>query len=119
MHCTKIRTRAEIGDRLATETWAEKWGCCAPFRGERAGSSSDTMSPGPRPISVPSGILVIQPFGHNTNVTERQLSDSIGRTVLQTVAKKLNILRRIERIRELTVFSHSRSSLSVVDLFLF
>ena len=23
MHCTKIRTRAEIGDRLATETWAE------------------------------------------------------------------------------------------------
>ena len=30
--------------------------CCAPFRGA-AGSSSDTMSLGPRPTSVPSGIL--------------------------------------------------------------
>jgi len=32
-------------------------GCCAPFRGE-AGSPSNTMSHGPRPISVPSGILI-------------------------------------------------------------
>jgi len=35
-------------------------GCCAPFRGGRGrdGSASNTMSPGPRPTSVPSGILM-------------------------------------------------------------
>jgi len=31
--------------------------CCAPFHG-RAGSPSNTMWPGPRPTSVPSGILI-------------------------------------------------------------
>ena len=30
---------------------------CAPFRGG-AGSPSNTMSPGPRPTSVPSSILI-------------------------------------------------------------
>ena len=32
-------------------------GCCAPFHGG-SWSSSNTMSPGPRRISVPSGILI-------------------------------------------------------------
>ena len=103
-----------------------------------SGSTSNTMSPGPRLTSVPSGILIypavwpqrtwaenwgavppffgalphlrqcglgrdlppsqvssrsIQLFGHNTPAlqTDRQTgqqSDSIGRTVLQTVAQK-------------------------------
>jgi len=44
---------AETGDRLATIGMLRKvGGCCAPFRG-RAGSPSNTMSPGPRPTSVP------------------------------------------------------------------
>jgi len=58
------------------------------------------MWPGPRPTSISSGILIhpfIQPFGHNTPSSQtgiktdrqidRQQSDSIGRTVLQTVVK--------------------------------
>jgi len=66
------------------------------------GSPSNTMSPGPRPTSIPSGILIhpaVRP--QYTNVTDKQTdrtgqtdrqtgqqSDSIGRTVLQTVAQK-------------------------------
>jgi len=71
---------------------AENWGLC-PFGGGAAGSLSNTMWPGPRPrpTRVP-----IKPFGHNTPTsrkgqtdrqTDRQRSDSIGRTVLQTVAQ--------------------------------
>ena len=52
--------------RLATvwpqQTWAENWGA-VPLR--RTASPSNTMWPRPRPSSVPSGILIIQPFGHN------------------------------------------------------
>ena len=33
-------------------------GCCTPFAGGRAGSPSNTMWPGPRPIFVPSSILI-------------------------------------------------------------
>jgi len=45
-------------------------GCCAPLLGRGAGSPSNTMSPGPRPTSLLSGIFIhplIQPFGHNTH----------------------------------------------------
>jgi len=44
-------------------TWAEIWGY-ALFEGG-ARSPSNTMWPGPRPTSILSGILSIQPFGHN------------------------------------------------------
>jgi len=46
-------------------------GCCAPFRGG-AGSPSNALSPGPRPTSVPSDIL-IHPivWPQCTNVTDR------------------------------------------------
>ena len=71
-----------------------KLGVC-PFKGGRAGSPSNTMWPGQRPTCVPSFIL-IRPtvWPQCTNVTDRQdrtdrkRSDSIGRTVLQTVAQK-------------------------------
>ena len=58
------------------------WGC-APL-----GSPSNTMWPGPRPTCMPSFIL-IRPavWPQRTNVTDRQWTDSIGRTVLQTVAQ--------------------------------
>jgi len=43
---------------VATKDMGRKVGsCCAPFFGGGAGSPSNTMCPGPRPTSVPSGIL--------------------------------------------------------------
>jgi len=67
-------------------------------KSNRAGSPPNTMWPGPRPTSMPSFIL-IRPFGHNTPTLQsdrtdrqnRQRTDSIGRTVLQTVAQKRKI----------------------------
>jgi len=49
---------------VADQSW--KRGCCAPFRGG-AGSPSNTVSPGPRSTSVPSGILMHPAVGHNTH----------------------------------------------------
>jgi len=62
-----------------------------------AGSPSNAMWPGPRPTSVPTGILIHPTvWPQYTNVTrqrdkhtDRQQSDSIGRTVLQSVAQNL------------------------------
>jgi len=42
----------------ARAKWAEMWGLLCPFPLGGAGSSSNTMSHGPRPTSVPSGILI-------------------------------------------------------------
>ena len=67
-----------------------------PFGGGGAGSPCDTMWPGPRPTYVQSFILIRQTvWPHYTNVTDRtdrQRTDSIGRTVLQTVAQKRKML---------------------------
>ena len=72
------------------QTWAENWGLC-PF-GAGPGSPPNTVWPGPRPTSMSSFILIHPTvWPQYTNVTERQdrqRSDSIGRTVLQTVAQK-------------------------------
>jgi len=48
---------AEMGDR-GHNSHAPKRGvdCCAPFAG--AGNTSNTVLPGPRATSVPSGILI-------------------------------------------------------------
>ena len=49
---------AEMGIPLATTDLSRKvGGCYTPIRGG-AGSPSNTMSPGPRPTFVPSGILI-------------------------------------------------------------
>jgi len=53
-------------------------GCCVPPFHGGAGSPSNTMSPGPRPTSVPCGIL-IHPFGHNTPTLP--WSNSIGQSI--------------------------------------
>jgi len=54
----KSSALAQMGDRLATIDMGRKLGAVPLFGGEGAGSSSNTMSPKPTPISVPSGILI-------------------------------------------------------------
>jgi len=93
---------AEMGNRLATVDMGRKvMGLLCP-PGGWVGSPSNTVWPGPRPTSIPSGILIhltVWPQYHNTptsqtyrtdreDKTDRQRSDSIGRSVLQTVAQK-------------------------------
>ena len=73
---------AETGDHDMSRKVGE--GCCAPLRGG-SWSPSNTMSPQPRPSSVPSSILIHPTVWlQYTNVTKRQTgqrSHSIGRTV--------------------------------------
>jgi len=83
----ELSAAAEMGDRFATIDIGRKvggGGCCAPFRGG-AGFPSNTMSPGPRPISISSGILIhptVWPqYTNVTDIQDRQRSRSIGRTV--------------------------------------
>ena len=76
--------------------YGPKIGGLCPFSGGKAGSPPNTMWPGPRPTCMPSFILIRQTvWPQYTNVTDRQTdrqdrqrTDSIGRTVLQTVAQK-------------------------------
>ena len=75
-----------------------KFGRAVSLLGRIARSVSNTMWPGPRPTSVPSGILIHPTvWPQYTNVTGRQTgqigqttvrSYSIRRTVLQTVTPK-------------------------------
>jgi len=81
------------------QTWAKNWGAVPHFLGA-AGSPSNTMSPGPRPTSTPSSIIIHPTiWPQYTNVTDRtdrqdrQRSDSIGPTVLETVAQILNTVQ--------------------------
>ena len=71
-------------------------GCCAPLG--RPGSSTNTMWPGPRPTSIPSGILInptVWPqYANVTDTqdrTDRQRSNRIGRPFFQTVAQKSSL----------------------------
>ena len=86
---------AKMGDRLATIDMGRKLGAVL-LLGELHWYPSNTMWPGPRPTSAPTGILIhLTVWLQYTNVTDRteqdrQWSDSIGQTVLQTVAQKRN-----------------------------
>jgi len=92
-----LRTKWHLdpSSRLATIDMGRKVGCCCtPFRGA-ARSPSNTMSPGPRPTSAPSGILihstVCPQYTDKTYIQDRQTgqrSNSIRRTVLQMVTPK-------------------------------
>jgi len=61
-----------------------------------AGSPSNTVWPGPRPTIIPSGIVIhptvwpqyVNVTDRQTGQTDKQRSDSTGRTVLQTVAQE-------------------------------
>ena len=87
---------AEMGDRLATIDRGRKVGdrAAVPLSVGEDGSPSNTMLPWLRSISFLSGILIHPTvWPQYTNVTDRQdrqRSDSIGRTVLQTVARNLS-----------------------------
>jgi len=76
-----------------------KFGGLSPFGGGGAGSPSNTMRPGPRPTCVPSFILIWPTvWPQCTNVTDRQdrqRSDSIWRTILQTVAQKVRLIPEV------------------------
>ena len=82
------------------QIWAKNWGLCAFGEGEVGPHL--TMWPRLRPTSMPSFIL-IRPtvWPQCSNVTgrtdrtgqDRQRTDSLGRTVLQTVAQKLDSIR--------------------------
>jgi len=87
----------EMGDSLASIDMGRKVCVCGgvlyPFPWDNL-APSNTISPGPRPISVPSGILIhpaIWPqsryrrTGQTGQTGQTIWSDSIGRTLLQTV----------------------------------
>ena len=95
----KSSAAAEMGDRLATIDMGRELGRVVPAfflgGGGGAGSPSNTMWPGPMPIPVCQVSHFIRPtvWPQYTNITDRteqtgQRPDSIGRTVLQTVAQK-------------------------------
>ena len=67
-----------MGDRLATMTWAEKWEEAVALSVGETWAPSNTTSPGSRPTSVQSGIMI-----HPTLQTGQtaQRSHGIGRTV--------------------------------------
>ena len=88
---------AEMGDRLATIDMGRKAGAAVPLSVGGAESRSNTVWPRPKPTSTPSSILILDPSSRLDLTTihqryrqtgDRQRSDSIGRTVLQTVARK-------------------------------
>ena len=80
------------------QIWAENWGLC-PCRGGEVGPHLTQCGQG-RGLPACQGTSgSVQPFGHSarTSKTDRQdiqRSDSIGRTVLQTVAQKLSSNRQ-------------------------
>ena len=70
---SKCLALAEIGDRLATIDMGRKWerGLCLLSGGARA--PSNTMPAGPRPTSVPSGILI-----HPTILQQQTWVENLG-----------------------------------------
>jgi len=83
------------GDRLGTTDMGQKvGGLLCPFHGG-AVSTSNTMSPGPRPTTVPSGILINPAvWPQYTNVTHRQ--DRCG-----PVAQGKPLLAMVTKIKQI------------------
>jgi len=62
-----------MGDRLATIDMGRKVGAAVPHSVGKVGSPSNTMSPGSRPTSIPSGILIHPTvWPQYINVTDRR-----------------------------------------------
>jgi len=94
---TSIPSDILIHAPFGRNRYGPKIGGLCPFRGGGAGSPLNTIWPGSRPTCMPSFILIRPTIWPQYTVTDRQAdrtgqrSDSIGRTVLQTVAQKLTI----------------------------
>ena len=54
----KSSAAAEMGNRLAIIGMGRKVGAAMPLSGRGAGSPSNTMWAGPRPTSIPSGMMI-------------------------------------------------------------
>jgi len=80
--CLKIYTRAQwwlIWATVRERSGPKSGGLQCPFPWLRAEFLSNIMPPGPRPISVPSGILIHPTiWPQYTNVTERQDREDNG-----------------------------------------
>jgi len=105
------------------QTWAKICGLCH-FAGTR--SPYSTIWPGPRPTSIPSGSLSIQPFGRNTPTsqtdrTDRQRTDSIGQTVIwATVCKTVRPMLSVRCLSVLSVtFVHCSQTVGRIKIKLF
>jgi len=89
---TSIPWHLDPSSHLATTDMGRKLGA-VPLLGGTGSGSPSAQWPGLRPTSVPSGIVMRSTiWPQYTNVTDKQdiqRSDSIGRTILQTVAQKL------------------------------
>jgi len=59
-----------VGDRATASGPKSGGGAAVPLSVGGAGSPSNTVSPGLRPTSVASGILIIQLFGHNMSALQ-------------------------------------------------
>jgi len=71
---------AELGDRLATTDMDRKVGAVVPLSAGD-GFPSNTIWPGPRPTSIPSGILINPTvWPQYINVTDRQTDRQTGQT---------------------------------------
>jgi len=87
--------------------------CCAPLRGG-AESPSNTISPGPRPTCVPSGILIHPTvWPQYTNVTDRQDRQdngpvAYGKPLLVTFAQKRLCRKTSDKILSLLTFRNYR-----------
>jgi len=105
MMSDKSSAVADVGDRLATTGIGRKVvGLLCLFAGWGAGSPSNTMSPGPRPTSITSGILI------RPTVWPRYTN------VLQTVAQKLDYYAALIVWQRVQSFWYKAVIYRVVDI---
>ena len=92
-----------------------KVGAAVPLSVGGAGFSSNTMSPGTRPISVPSGILIHQTvWPQYTNVTDRQRQD-IGTIAYKRSPQNSLFVHQSVYVRYLLTYQLSCRSCSEVQ----
>jgi len=76
---------------MATTDMGKNWGACGPFSGElQPHLTQRRLDQGLPPYQVTSWLKYTN-VTDKTDRTDRQQSDSIGQTILQTVAQKLQI----------------------------
>ena len=116
---------AEMGDHGHNRHGPKRGECAVPLS-RSAGNPSNTLWSARRSI-LPYQLAssTIQPFGHNSaGIQDRQRTDSIGQTVLQTVAQKLqwdslqHLQQRRARSRVLMLY-HIRNGLVAIPALIY